>query len=366
MSASDVLLRLKEHRLMTAFKSLLAESQDSNWRHVVENMLALGLDAVDKVNTCLGAPSIVDIAGQRGRSDVVEFLRRSDFVSQDAFDQNTDTMRGVHAAMAVAIWSPAIISGHQLIQYLLAAGADPNGTVAESAMSREPPLLTLALRSGRIRIARELLIAGSHVRVCGHECVRMSDETHTCAVFLASMTADITMKLYIIAHLDQSKCIDRMGATVTIHSAGNCNVLLYVGERTRVVWLNSILPIVAATMLRLTDTVRRWLREVPVSEQTIDLLCAARGSLIRVATYDTIAHEIEDTHELSRLCLSLRLPWSPQRHNTFPKNIRTTILVLLCVQQRIGRTRHLPMLPNEIWLHIFSFFSRSWGCTPCD
>jgi hypothetical protein len=49
------------------------------------------------------------------------------------------------------------------------------------------------------------------------------------------------------------------------------------------------------------------------------------------------------------------LPWSPQRHRYHPDENRAKVELLLMVRHKLENSHALPVLPLELWFHIFSF-----------
>jgi hypothetical protein len=361
--APDVLQPTARHGLVIEFESILARSPGIHLERAIRSLAARGLESVDVVYRILGVPTLIEMATQCGRLDVIEELRRYEFGSRYGIwgrDVQYDRRCRIIAAMTIAITCSNIDTGYQLVQQLFSVGVDTDLLTTNNVVGQSS-LLQLSIEFNRMSIMRSLFRAGARTRVCGKRCINGHIR---CAIPLIRLSCGIMPRLYIIAHLTRNKCIGMPSGTPSFLKVHDFPI--HDVDRGCAIRMKHVLPIVAAAMLRLTHIVRHWLREVPIPERTLDQLEVAMNNTL-VDDYDEIISDrIERTHELYQLYLSSRLLWSTQLHDIFPKNIRRTILVLLCVQNRIRCTRHLPVLPNEIWLHIFSFFSRSWGCTPVD
>jgi len=307
-SEADALQRVGEHCLMTMFRKLLDRTPVWDAKSDITHLINRGLYAVDVVNVCLGAPTTVDIAVQHERSDIAKLLRKYNLSSSRGHyyrHASRDPVRATRIAMIAAIECRDSDTSHQLVEQILAVCTDPAQLFKDTITPRSSPLI-LAIIEGRDQIARSLFGAGARTRVCGDEC---KSSHRRCAVSLIGFARTNIMSLYIIAHLDQHKCIGKVEPPNFCSFAGRDPI--YDCDRVHYVQIYDILPIVAAAMLRLTSVVRRWLREVPITESMLDQLDVAVHNELRGHDNVPVAPKIEDAHELHQLYLSLRAAMEP-------------------------------------------------------
>eukprot|EP00049_Salpingoeca_infusionum_P011092 m.191107 g.191107 ORF g.191107 m.191107 type:complete len:708 (+) comp14835_c0_seq1:65-2188(+) len=70
------------------------------------------------------------------------------------------------------------------------------------------------------------------------------------------------------------------------------------------------------------------------------------------------ANEVDDS--LCTMIQAASLPWEPATHHLFGESFRRNVVFMLWVKKQIDIQAELPFLPQEIWMHVLSFFQRSW------
>lgn len=130
-----------------------------------------------------------------------------------------------------------------------------------------------------------------------------------------------------------------------------------VQEYIRTIW--EMDPLQIACEAKMADRVHVMLR---AGVNPSAALYPATASPMRLAltASTTYPDAPEPSEELSRLLRLAVLPWFPANTPLFGRAFRQTLFTIALVKNRLEQESALPYLPNEIWLHIMSFVSRSW------